>query len=474
MSFCLCVCLLFFVVVGHFAYVHIKSYICVCLCILVSFLFIYVCMYIISDAGRRRSGNYCMEDDEGREFTKALQSGNTLLVEGHSGHRLRLYYDALSSVAAKAGIGGERAPVPLLISSLKCLFNCLRRLDFSRRYVFFVNRDLCAPCEVRQVLCQHYGGAATRLQTLTLRQLHHRCGETLKLLEALEQKCLAKSTAVNFRYSLADVSRHPLIIPEECGMSGFASRLHNSTDATLNIGVVDVRSYCSKWMPDLDKRSWTDTFVFERTWPSDPCGDFLLIFRGVVETLINREVVLIDVSDPRESVERVALCLALSSREEHRAKEFVERIVTGTRGMGWVLVAQTATTSSFDMPQRRIDLWCGARVVFRDGRMGTVKGFDNTSFCCSEKAGWPVVMLDGGSTSTVVLPSITFLPRPLNLRVSELPFRYADTMTVEELFLTPRVLLEKRFFVLRPSLFLVVFHIFDAHLRRCHPFHVWR
>ncbi|PBJ80470.1 hypothetical protein BCY84_01446 [Trypanosoma cruzi cruzi] len=393
-----------------------------------------------------------MKDVEGREFAEALQSGNTLLVEGHSGHRLRLYYDSLSSVAAKAGIGGERAPVPLLISSLKCLSNYLRKLDFSRRYVFFVNRDLCVPCEVRHALCQHYGAAA-RLQTLSLRQLHHGCGETLKLLEALEQKCVAKLAAVNFRYSLADVSRHPLIIPEEYGMSGFASRSQNLTDATLSTGLVDVHSYCSKWMPDLDKNLWTDMFVFERTWPSDPCGDFLPIFRGVVEALINREVVLIDVSDHRESVERVALCVALSSREKHRAKEFVERIVTGIRGVGWVLVAQIATPSSFDMPQRRIYLWCGARVVFRDGRMGTVKGFDKTSLCRSGKADWPFVMLDSGTATTVVLPSITFLQRPLNLRVSELPLRYAGTRTVEELFLTPRVSLGKRFFVLRPSLF---------------------
>ncbi|RNF17493.1 uncharacterized protein Tco025E_04824 [Trypanosoma conorhini] len=394
-----------------------------------------------------------MNDDEERELTEALKVGKALLVEGHSGHRLRFYHDALPFLAAKAGMGGERAPVPLLVSSLRRLCSYLRRADLSRRHVFFVNTDLCAFCEVRDALHKHYG-AATRLQRLSLRKLHHSCSETLKVLEAFERKREVALAAANFRYFFGDVGRDPLLIPEECGISAFASRVQNSVDATLKAGVVDVRSYCSAWMPDLGRRLWTDTYVFERILPPDPCGDPLPLFRGVVETILKREVTLIDVSDLREGVERMALSLAVSSKEKHCAKELLERVVTGTKRMGWVLVAQTATPSSFDMPQHTLHLWCGAQVVLGDGRMGTVKGFEETSLCRDRKAKWPVVVIDGEVDGNVVLPSADFLHGVLNLRVSELPLRLADTMTAEELFLTPRSLLARRLFVLRPSLFI--------------------
>ncbi|KEG11655.1 hypothetical protein DQ04_02391010 [Trypanosoma grayi] len=393
-----------------------------------------------------------MNDEETKVLASILRHGDTLLVQGHSGHRLRLYYDALPHIAAKAGVSRCRVPVPLLVSSLGRLFRQLKHLDASSSCVFFVNTDLCSAAAVREALLHH--GVKRRLRTLTLWKLHHSHQKTLKLLRALEQGDRAAAKMVGFRYSFPGEIQYPLIIPEWYAMSESASRLSNSADAALTAGVADIRSYYSKWLPAANGRLWTDMYIFERMLPPDLCGNLLEPLRTAVEAVAQREVTVIDVCDAREGVERAALCFSFLSDEICVMRRILSDIVKCVKAIGWALIAQTGTSASFDMPNRVIHLWRGSRVAFNDGRSGIVCGFEEVlSPCGYQGVEWPVVRVDGENDAKLVLPSVAFLHRMRNMRVSELPLRYGDTTTAEELFLATQASFTGRRWTLRPSHF---------------------
>ncbi|KAH9578662.1 hypothetical protein LSM04_001721 [Trypanosoma melophagium] len=395
-----------------------------------------------------------MNDNEESELTDALKTGDVLVIEGHSGHRLRHYYDSLHFLAASSGIYKDCLPVALLVSSFEHILAYLKHCDLSLRHIFFVNTDLCPTNAVRRVLQNH--GLCSRVRTLRLRKLHHDCPEILRLLEAMEKSSNVETAKmVHLQRFYPGIVQFPLIIPEETKISERVSRVFNSVHSASDAMIGNVHSFYAKWISVFDGKQCTDTYIFEQILPPIPCEKPLVSFRNVAESTLRREVVLFDVSNFRECVERVALCFPFTPSEISRVKEAFGKLIVIARNMGWILVSQTATPSSCEMPHRVIHLWRGARVTFKDGSMGNVVGFRRGNFPkCESNIEWPLVVRDDEKNATVVLPSLAPLHKFSPLQVSELPLRYGDTITAEQLFRTPRSSLVGRCWTLRPSLFI--------------------
>ncbi|ORC88415.1 uncharacterized protein TM35_000172870 [Trypanosoma theileri] len=394
-----------------------------------------------------------MNDSEECELTEALKTGDVLVVEGHSGHKIRQYCDSLPFLAARAGIYKDCLPVSLLVSSLEHMLAYLNRCDLSQRHVFFVNTDLCPINAV--ILALQNCGISSRVRRLRLRKLHHNCPETLQLLHTMEKGNVETSKVFLLKHCYTGMVQFPLIIPEETDISKRVSRVFNSLYSVCDAIMGDVHSFYAKWISVDDGKQWTDTYIFERILPPIPCKVQLISLRNVVESTLRRDVVLFDVSNYRECIERVALCFPFSPSEMGGTSEVFSRLIAIVRNMGWILVSQTATPSSCEMPNRVIHLWRGARVAFKDGGMGSVVGFKKETFPKWESnVEWPLVVRDDEKSAKIVLPSLVPLHKFSTFQVLELPLRYGDTITAEQLFRTPYSSLVGRCWSMRPSLFI--------------------
>ncbi|CBH18450.1 hypothetical protein, conserved [Trypanosoma brucei gambiense DAL972] len=398
-------------------------------------------------------------DEETNALMRAIKVGGALLIEGHSGNRLRYYYDSFHDLAAQAGVPRARAPEPLLVTSIESLLRKLRGVTFCH-HVFFINTDLCCSQLVGSVLLRR--GMSKNLHVLTLHALHHPDPSTLHLLKAMERRdAAAMAELSSFTVATGDASAAPLIIPRRSHDCERALRALNFSHAALAARTTDVHCFCPQWVPMRHRRKWTDMFVLECIFPSDDIADNMLSLRKALEGAVGREVVLLSASEIREKLERAAFCFTFSASERSVVNHLIASAIDAARRNGWILIVQTALPESWDLRERVVHLWRGARVISANGRMGTVQAFDVAQPSSQrlpsffKQTMWPVVCLDGEACGSVLLPIASPFCTSQVSHVFDLPLRYGAFVTVEELYVatTP----EKRDFrrwIVRPSLFI--------------------